>query len=248
MHQILRYSLTSVFLLAAAHAAAVGTRRFVLDDTSELKGGDLKGVALDSDGHVRAGLSLGAVPATQANSVWSALPMPDGSLLLGTGNEGKLLQVKGGAVTVLAETKALVITSLVQGFGGAVIAGTLPDGKVMKWEKGKLTDLATLKGAEHVWSVAYDAKAKVVYAATGPEGKLFRITQTGDAQVYFDAPEQHLMSVAVAPDGTVYTGASDKAKLYKVTAPGRRQPKGRSLRDRQRHQVFVVSARPRTQR
>jgi hypothetical protein len=210
-----------VFLLAAAHAAAVGTRRFVLDDTSELKGGDLKGVALDSDGHVRAGLSLGAVPATQVNSVWSALPMPDGSLLLGTGNEGKLLQVKGGAVTVLAETKALVITSLVQGFGGAVIAGTLPDGKVMKWEKGKLTDLATLKGAEHVWSVAYDAKAKVVYAATGPEGKLFRITQTGDAQVYFDAPEQHLMSVAVAPDGTVYTGASDKAKLYKVTAPGR---------------------------
>ncbi len=29
------------------------------------------------------------------------------------------------------------------------------------------------------------------------------------------------MSVAVAPDGTVYTGASDKAKLYKVTGPGR---------------------------
>jgi hypothetical protein len=147
--------------------------------------------------------------------------MPDGSLLLGTGNEGKLLKVAGGTVSVLAETKALVVTSLAQAFGGAVVAGTLPDGKVLKWEKGKLTDLATLKGAEHVWSVAYDAKAKVVYAATGPEGKLFRITQTGDAQVYFDAPEQHLMSVAVAPDGTVYTGASDKAKLYKVTAPGR---------------------------
>lgn len=221
MHKIARYSLISFLTLAAAHAAAVGTRRFVLDDTAELKGGDLKGVALDSDGHVRAGFSLGAVPATQATSVWAALPMPDGSLLLGTGNEGKLLKVAGGTVSVLAETKALVITSLAQAFGGAVVAGTLPDGKVLKWEKGKLTDLASLKGAEHVWSVAYDAKAKVVYAATGPEGKLFRITQTGDAQVYFDAPEQHLMSVAIAPDGTVYTGASDKAKLYKVTAPGR---------------------------
>ena len=170
MHQIVRYSFTSLFLLAAAHAAAVGTRRFVLDDTSEFKGGDLKGVALDSEGHVRAGLSLGAVPATQATSVWSALPMPDGSLLLGTGNEGKLLKVQNGTVSVLAETKSLVITSLTQGFGGAVIAGTLPDGKVMKWEKGKLSELATLKGAEHVWSVAYDAKAKAVYAATGPEG------------------------------------------------------------------------------
>src|SRR6478735_3641626 len=213
MHKIVRHSLTAVTLLFAVHAAAVGTRRFVLDETSEFKGGDLKGVALDSEGHVRAGFSLGAVPATPATTVWSALPMPDGSLVLGTGNEGKLLQLKGGTVSVLAETKALVVTSLTQAFGGAVVAGTLPD--------GKLSDLATLKGAEHIWSVAYDAKAKVVYAATGPEGKLFRVTQTGDAQVYFDAPEQHLMSVAVAPDGTVYTGASDKAKLYKVTAPGR---------------------------
>jgi hypothetical protein len=248
MHKIVRYSLASLLVLLAAHAAAVGTRRFVLDDTSEFKGGDLKGVALDSEGHVRAGFSLGAVPASQATAVWAALPMPDGSLLLGTGNEGKLLKVAGGTVTVLAETKALVITSLTQAFGGAVIAGTLPDGKVMKWEKGKLTDLATLKGAEHVWSVAYDAKAKVVYAATGPEGKLFRITPTGDAQVYFDAPEQHLMSVAVAPDGTVYTGASDKAKLYKVTAPGRAsvlfdfgRTEVRAIAVNQKGEVFAIA-------
>jgi hypothetical protein len=221
MHKIARSCLACLLLLTASSALAVGTRRFVLDEAAEFKGGDLKGVALDSAGHVRAGFSLGAIPATQASAVWSALPLADGSLLLGTGNEGKLLQVKGGAVSVLAETKALVVTSLVQGFGGAVVAGTLPDGKVLKWEKGKLTELATLKGAQHVWGVAYDAKARAVYAATGPEGKLFRITQTGEAQVYFDAPEQHLMSVAVAPDGTVYAGASDKAKLYKITAPGR---------------------------
>lgn len=221
MHKIVRYSVSSLFLLAALHAGAVGTRRFVLDDTAEFKGGDLKGVALDSAGRVRAGLSLGAVPATGATTVWSALAMPDGSLLLGTGNEGKLLKLAGGTVTVLAESKALVITSLTQAFGGSVVAGTLPDGKLMKWEKGKLTDFVTLKGVEHVWSVAYDAKAKVVYAATGPEGKLFRVTAAGDAQVYFDAPEQHLMSVAVGPDGTVYAGASDRAKLYKVAGPGR---------------------------
>lgn len=248
MHKIVRHSLTSLLLLCALPAAAVGTRRFVLDDTSELKGGDLKGVALDSDGHVRAGFSLGAVPAAQVTSVWSALPMPDGSLLLGTGNEGKLLKLAGGQVSVLAETKALVITSLAPAFGGAVVVGTLPEGKVMKWEKGKLSELATLKGAEHVWGVAYDAKAKVVYAATGPEGKLFRISATGDAQVYFDAPEQHLMSVAVAPDGTVYAGASDRAKLYKVTAPGRAsvlydfaRTEVRAIAVNQKGEVFAIA-------
>jgi hypothetical protein len=248
MQKSVRYSLACLLLLSATHAAAVGTRRFVLDEASEFKGGDLKGVALDSAGHVRAGFSLGAVPATQATSVWSALPMPDGSLLLGTGNEGKILKLAGGAVSVLAETNALVVTSLAHAFGGAVVVGTLPEGKVMKWEKGKLSELSALKGAEHVWSVAYDAKAKAVYAATGPEGKLFRITQTGDAQVYFDAPEQHLMSVAIAPDGTVYAGASDKAKLYKVTAPGRAsvlfdfaRTEVRAIAVNQKGEVFAIA-------
>ena len=220
MNRLFRYSLLGAALLTAAHASAVGTRRFSLDKSADFKGGDLKGVSIDAAGHVRAGFNLGAVPVSQGSSIWSALPLRDGSVLLGTGNEGKLLKLSGGAVSVLAETKALVITSMVEAWGGTVVLGTLPDGKVMKWDHGKLSDLVTLKGTEHVWQVAYDEQKKAIFAATGPEGKLYRITENGDAQVYFDAPEQHLMSVAVAPDGTVYAGASDKAKLYKVSAPG----------------------------
>ena len=204
-------------------AAAVGTRRFVLENADDFKGGDLKGVAVDSMGKLRPGLNLGSLPISEGTAIWSALALKDGRLLLGTGNEGKLLGVQGAKVSVLAETKALVVTSLAEAWGGTVVLGTLPDGKVMKYERGKLSDLATLKGAEHVWQVAFDKKTNAVFAATGPEGKLWRITQDGTAQVYFDAEEQHLMSVAVAPDGTVYAGASDKAKLYKVTGAGRRQ-------------------------
>src|SRR6185295_15973369 len=91
-------------LCLAASASAVGTRRFTLDKEADFKGGDLKGVAIDSRGAVRAGLDLGVLPVAEAASIWSALPQKDGSVLLGTGNEGKLLKVQGGAVTVLAET------------------------------------------------------------------------------------------------------------------------------------------------
>jgi hypothetical protein len=202
-------------------AVAVGTRRFSLDKEADFKGGDLKGVAVDSGGHVRAGFNLGSLPVTEAQSIWSALPQKDGSVLLGTGNEGKLLKVQGGTVSVLAETKALAVTSLAFAWGGAVAVGTLPEGKLMKWERGKLVDAATLQGAQHIFALAYDAKQNALYVATGPEGKLFRVTSDGRAQVHFDAEEAHLMSVAVAPDGTVYTGSSDNAKLYKLTGPGR---------------------------
>lgn len=210
-----------LFLCSAIDAGAVGTRSFLLDSEEDYDGGDLKGVAIDSTGKLRAGLNLGATSISDATAVWSALPMPDGSVLLGTGNEGKLLRVTGAATKVVAETKALVITSLAQAWGGAVVMGTLPEGKVLKLDGDKVSELVKLKDTEHVWQVAFDAKANVLYAATGPEGKLYRITAGGQAQVYFDAEEQHLMSVVVAPDGTVYTGASDKAKLYKVTGPGR---------------------------
>jgi hypothetical protein len=208
-------------VLGAGDATAVGTRRFVLDTGDDFKGGDLKGVAVDSTGRVRAGFNLGSIAVSEATTIWSLLPQADGSVLVGTGNDGKLLRIQAGKVTVAAETKQLVVTSLAEAWAGSVAVGTLPEGKLMKYERGKITDLAKLDGVEHVWQVVFDKKTSSVFAATGPEGKLFRVDQNGTAQVYFDAPEQHLMSVAVAPDGTVYTGASDKAKLYKLTGPGR---------------------------
>jgi len=207
-------------LLVAGQSPGVGTRRFVLDTGADFKNGDLKGVAVDSTGRLRPGFDLGEVRVTDASVIWSALQRKDGSVLLGTGNEGKLLSVKGAKVSLLAETKALVITSLVEGFGGDVFMGTLPEGKVLKLSGGKVTDFVKLEGTEHIWQLAYDAASRSLYAATGPEGKLWRIDANGRAQVHFDAQEKHLMSVAVGK-GVVYAGASDKAKLYAIKAPGR---------------------------
>ncbi|MBN2193447.1 MAG: fibronectin type III domain-containing protein [Polyangiaceae bacterium] len=208
-------------LFVALPSDAVGTRQFVLREAKDFMGGDLEGTAIDSNGRVRAGFALGSVPATDAPTVWSALPQRDGSVLLGTGNDGKLLRLRGTTIEVAAETKTLAVTSLVEAWGGTVVLGTIPNGKVFKWEKDKLTELVSPKDTEHVWALAYDAKANAIYAATGPEGKLWRITPGGQAQVYFDAEEDHLMSVAVATDGTVYAGASEPAKLYRLTGPGR---------------------------
>lgn len=238
-------SLILSLLALSEPSRAVGTRRFELQKGKDFQGGDLKGVAIDSGGRVHAGLNLGAVPLADAQAIWSALPRPDGSVLLGTGNEGKLLEVRGGTVRVLAETKALVITSLVEGWNGDVLLATMPTGEVMRWSGGKLSTLAKLPGAEHVWALAFDDAAQVLYAGTGPEGKLFRIDKAGKAQVHFDAEEQHLMSLALVPQrnagSRVYAGASDKAKLYEVRAPGRASV----LYDFGRTEVRAIVASPR---
>jgi hypothetical protein len=208
-------------LLLAGAALAVGTRTFELRSSDDFTGGDLRGVAVDSSGRVVAGLNLGEVPIPDATAIWSMLRLPDGGLLLATGNEGKLLRVDGAKATVVADTDVLVITSLARAWGDSVVMGTLPGGRVMRLQGGKVSTLAALPKTEHVWQVAFDPRTGSVFAATGPEGKLWRISAAGEAQIYFDAEEQQLMSLAVAPDGSLYAGASDKAKLYHVTGPGR---------------------------
>jgi len=41
-----------------------------------------------------------------------------------------------------------------------------------------------------------------------------------NVQVFFDSDEPHLTSVALADDGTVYTGSNGKALLYKLKQIG----------------------------
>jgi hypothetical protein len=222
----------SVFAAAGALAAAlttlpagaVGTRHFALSSMDELKGGDLTGVSIDSTGSVRAGLTFGTLAISDAQTAWSSLQLADG-VLVGTGSEGKVFKVAGGQAKLVAKTGQMAVTSLVSAWKGQALAGTFPEGKIYTIEPngtgGDAKVFATLTGAEDVWDMAFDAKNNALYAVTGPEGKLFRIDQAGKAQVYFDSEEAHLVSVAVAADGSVYAGSSGSALLYKITGPGR---------------------------
>lgn len=200
-------------------AGAVGTRRFVLEQGADFKGGDLAGVAIDSGGRVRAGFELGHIALDQAPVVWCALARDDKSLLLGTGQEGKLLEYRGDRVVATYETGGLVITSMVEAWAGTVIIASLPQGKLWRFERGRLSLFVQLKDIEHVWQLAFDKKNNALYAATGPDGKLLKIERDGRYSVVFDAPEPHLISLGVLPDGAVAVGSSEKAKLYRVDGP-----------------------------
>lgn len=209
-------------LTAVQHASAVGTRTFRLDTLDELEGGELEGTSVDSRGRVRAGLVLGSLPLPDTNAVWSSLVMADGSVLLGTGNDGKVFRVQGGQVSEYADTGQMAVTALSLDGQGKVVAGTIPNGKLFRLDgPGQAKEMVTLPDTEHVWALALDPKTKSLFAATGPEGKLFRIGPGGTPQVHFDSDEPHLISLVAAPDGSLYAGSSGNALLFHVTGPGR---------------------------
>lgn len=236
---LLSSAVLSLTALLAVDAHAVGTRRVAFRTGSDFSDGKLEGVAVDSAGRVRAGLSLGNVPVSNATSVWALLDLGKGKRLLATGNEGKLFEVEGGKAKEVAKSGALVLTSLVRAWKGTVLAGSMPEGKLYEYKDGKLSEWLTLPETKHVFGLVFDDKAQVLYAATGPEGRLFRITADKKAQVHFDAPEQHLASLALSSRG-ILVGTGDKGKLYEVTGPGRASV----LHDFGRTEVRAIAVAP----
>src|SRR5258707_10560140 len=109
MRFLLRVALVLASVLGATQASAVGTRTFVLDTLEKLSGGDLKGVAVSSDGAVRAGFTLGNAPIPEASASFSALTLADGTTLVGTSPQGKVYRLAGDAVSMFAETGALAV-------------------------------------------------------------------------------------------------------------------------------------------
>lgn len=197
---------------------AVGTRHFVLDSASEFEAGELKGVAVDSLGRLSVGLSLGTIEVPGVDAVWAVHPSKDG-VYLGTGNEGKLVLVQSGKASVVATFPALALTSISEAFD-KLIVGAVPGARLLELKGGQLSPFADLPVDTQVWATCYNASERALYAATGPEGKLFRVVADGTAQVYFDAEEPHLVSV-LCRGNKVLAGSSGDARLYELSGPGR---------------------------
>lgn len=206
---------------SSTDARAVGTRTFVLDTLDKLSGGDLKGVAVSSDGAVRAGFTLGNTPIPEASASFAALPMADGTTLIGTSPNGKVYRLAGDAITLFADTGALAVTSIVQAKNGIIYAATMPDGKIFKLTQGKAELFTTLPDTSHVWALVLDRAGAGLFAATGPEGKVFRVEPTGASSVYYRSTEGHLVSLAMMDNGDLLAGSSGKGNLYRITGPGR---------------------------
>ena len=82
----------------------------------------------------------------------------------------------------------------------------------------QLKPLASLE-ATHVWDVVED-KAGNLFAATGDEGKIYKITPDGKASVVFASDDSQILCLALAADGTLYAGTGPGGLVLRVSADG----------------------------
>ena len=80
----------------------------------------------------------------------------------------------------------------------------------------KIDQFVEIQEEIYVWCLAEDSKGNV-YAGTGNQGKIFRITPDGQSSLFYDSPEVSILSLTVDTNDNVYAGTGPDGLIYKIT-------------------------------
>jgi hypothetical protein len=141
-----------IFVFASQPCLAQGTHLWTQSRMDEFEKGTQQGVAVTSDGHLRAGPGLTDVLTTPSTFVWSVAAGKNGETYVGTASPATVLRVgKDGKAFTLFETKDVSVQVVRLGPDGALYAATLPSGKVYRLKAN-----ATVKQDETSATVVFD--------------------------------------------------------------------------------------------
>jgi hypothetical protein len=220
-------AMAAAFAVVPRGSEAVQTRTMVLDSASDFSSGTMDRTAVTSDGSVVLGQDTTRVALDPAaGGVWSLYDAGD-ALYAGTAADGRVYRIANNRAEHWANTGGVAISAMVAGENNAIYAALVGSGNIVKLrgpENGRPRDgerFAALPGVEHVWALVYDRARRTLFAATGPDGKLFAIDAQGRATIVFDAEEPNLYSLALGANNTVYagTGGGTAAVVYAVRGP-----------------------------
>jgi sugar lactone lactonase YvrE len=173
----------------------LGTRTKIWESASqeEFLQGTAAGVAIAPEG-VMMGPSLKEVVQLDDPYIWAMIQDDRGQLYLGTGDEGRLYQLKDGSLSLSFDSPGSQLTAIAVDRSHNLYAGSAPDGAVYKiTPKGKVKEFFSSK-ERYTWGLAVDDKDNI-YCATGELGRLYKLSPDGSAELIFEAPALHILSL-----------------------------------------------------
>jgi len=151
-------------------------------------------------------------------TLFSAVSDREGNVILGTGNEGKILRVSpAGRVDTLATLPAKEVTTVAISPEGVLYAGTAPGGKVYRIEKGKASPYYETK-AQYVWALAFSGAT--LYVATGLPGEIHRVSAEGKGERVHATRDPHVRTLYADAKGRIWAGTSGSGLVLRIDPSG----------------------------
>jgi sugar lactone lactonase YvrE len=218
----MRTALASAVLTLSVAAIHASTPKFFVADTqSDFLKGDVENLSIDSQGRLVLGPATELIYETSAPFIWSVVPGSDGSIFIGTGNEGKVFRVDAqGKGTLFFDAAELEVHALAATPDGGLYAGTSPDGKIYKVDRqGESTTFFDPED-KYIWALAVDSKGNV-FAGAGEKGIVYRITPDGKGAPFYDTKATHATSLTFDKAGNLLVGTESPGRVLRISPEGK---------------------------
>jgi len=125
----------------------------------------------------------------------------------------------GPPASLLAETAAPFLWTVVSAPDGSLWAGSGNEGQVLKIGKdGKLSVFFDASELEvHALAPAPNGG---LFVGTSPDGKIYQVDAAGTSKTFFDPDDKYIWALAVDKAGNLFAATGDKGVIYKITPDG----------------------------
>jgi len=202
-------------------ALAVSTSHWAQQNQADFKGGTLKNVVATNLGELKLSRAVKTLldEDPRISMVTSMCQAKDGSIFVGTGPQGVIMQVKGDGVTTLTTiADAVSITALVAESDGSLLIGASgAKGRVLRLDKpgNQPKELFSSENVQYIWGLAQTPDGEI-YAATGPNGQLFAIHPDGKSEEIYKCDENNLTSLVSDAKDNLYVGTDPNALVIRI--------------------------------
>jgi sugar lactone lactonase YvrE len=205
--------------LAALHASS--PKFFQAATQNDFLKGDVENLSIDSRGQLLLGPAMELIYETASPFIWALVPGSDGSLFVGTGNDGRVFKVDGqGKGASFFDATELEAHALAPAPDGGLYVATSPDGKIYKLDRSGKPATFFEPGERYIWSLATDAKG-FLYAATGEKGIVYRIAPDGKGAPFYQAKATHITALAFDRGGNLLVGTESPGRVIRVDPGGK---------------------------
>src|SRR5216117_92687 len=212
---------TSTLVLTLMGLQASSPKFFQAATQTDFLKGDVENLSIDSHGQLTLGPVTELVYETSAPFLWSMVSAPDGTLFIGTGNEGKVFRVDPqGKGSLFFDSTELEAHALALAPNGGLYVGTSPDGRIYKVDRSGTATPFFNSDDKYIWALATDAKGNV-FAGTGDKGVIHKIAPDGKATVFYKTNATHVTALAFDKNGNLLAGTGTPGKVLRIDPEGK---------------------------
>jgi hypothetical protein len=217
--------LTALVLLSPTPAGAAKVKVWHHCLPAHYDKAQIRGAVVSNEGALRLSRQLKPLADLDAEHVWDIVQDKTGNLYVATGDDGRLFKVApDGQATMVYQSTDSQILCLALAPDGSVYAGTGPGGRILHVAADGQVNVLFKSPESYVWCLALDTAKKTLYAGTGPRGRVYKVPfegNKGKAGVFYQTKQEHILSLAMGPDHTLYAGTDKHGLVYRFDAKGK---------------------------